>query len=68
MNTETIASANNKKIKSRDQRQIAIIQRRENKVQTASGIFDPETSTPPSDFMNLLKARMNVYFPNSLVK
>jgi hypothetical protein len=32
-------------------------------VQTSSAIFDPETSTPPSDFMNTLKSRMNIYFP-----
>ena len=32
-------------------------------VQTANSLFDPETSTPPSDFMETLKARMNVYFP-----
>jgi len=40
-----------------------IIQIRTKTVETSSGIFDPETSTPPSDFMKVLKDRMNVYFP-----
>jgi hypothetical protein len=33
-----------------------------NMVETSSMVFDPNNSTPPSDFMNLLKQRMNVYF------
>jgi len=33
-----------------------------NVVDTSSIVFDPNNSTPPSDFMNLLKQRMSVYF------
>ena len=36
-----------------------------NIVETSSMVFDPNNSTPPSDFMNLLKQRMNVYFDQS---
>lgn len=34
-------------------------------LQTSRLVFDPEASTPPSDFMKSLSERMGVYFTNA---
>lgn len=35
-------------------------------IQLTSMVFDPNSSSPPSDFMNLLKHRMSVYFDSDI--
>lgn len=36
--------------------------------QTSGVVFDPIASTPPSDFINTLKLRMDVYFTQSVTE
>ena len=34
------------------------------KIQNSNAMFDPNNASPASDFMNILKLRMDVYFGN----
>lgn len=36
--------------------------------QTSGVMFDPISSTPPSDFINTLKLRMDVYFTQTMTE
>jgi hypothetical protein len=43
---------------------IQIVERR--KIQCANPIFDPNNASPTSEFMNVLKLRMNIYYEPEL--
>ena len=36
------------------------------RVQTSNAMFDPNNASPASDFMDLLKLRMSVYYDNEM--
>ena len=43
---------------------IKIVERR--RIQCATPIFDPNNASPASDFMNILKLRMSIYYEQDL--
>ena len=43
-----------------------IIQIQSTTIQSSCGISDPENSTPPSNFMDTLKSRLYVYYPEPI--
>ena len=43
---------------------VKIVERR--KVQCANPIFDPNSASPGSEFMNILKLRMSIYYEHDL--